>query len=301
MNTATAIDVNPVRLHAGLLLPSREASNLTSDARFRMLNTLQTSLNLDDILSMFHAELNSLLKINGMKYVNQAMNIQIGQGTNESHHCAYRLITQSDHLGEIAFYRGTRFNEQELISIETLLSTLLSPIRNALLYQVALGASLTDPLTGAGNRSSLTSNLQRELGLARRNNLQLSVLVIDIDRFKLINDTHGHGVGDLALKQLVKVINTVNRNTDLCFRYGGEEFVVVLSNTNKNGAKIIASRLCHAISKCHIGTEGGSIQIKVSIGIASHCDTDTQESLLNRADKAMYEVKRSGGNNINWL
>lgn len=301
MNTATAIDLNLVRQQAGMLLPSRDALNMVSEARFRLLNTLQTSLLLDDILAMFRTELESLVKINGMHYANQGLNIQVNHGLHDSHHCAYRLITQQDHLGEIIFYRDTRFNDHELEAIETLLSTLLSPVRNALLYRMALAASLTDPLTGAGNRSALASTLQRELGLARRNAQPLSVLVIDIDRFKYINDTHGHGVGDLVLRELVGVINRVNRSTDLCFRFGGEEFVVLLSGTNSGGAEIIAGRLCQAISECHICTDAGPIQISVSVGAASLCETDTEESLLNRADKAMYDVKRRGGNNIHWL
>lgn len=301
MNTATAIDLNLVRQQAGLGLAARETVNHTSEARFRLLNMLQTSLDVDDILAMFRNELDALVKINGMQYLNEAMNIQVSQGIQDVHHCAYRLITQNDHLGEIVFYRDSRFSDQELGAIETLLSTLLSPVRNALLYRIALAASLTDPLTGAGNRASLASNLQRELSLARRNGQHLSLLVIDIDRFKFINDTYGHHVGDLVLRELVNVINRVNRSTDLCFRFGGEEFVVLLSNTNQSGAEIIAGRLCSAVSECHICTEGGSIQISVSIGAASHCETDNEESLLNRADKAMYDVKRRGGNNVSWL
>ncbi|MDO8909099.1 MAG: GGDEF domain-containing protein [Pseudohongiella sp.] len=301
MNTATAIDLSLVRQQAGLLLPSRDSVNLVAEARFRLLNVLQTSLYLDDILKMFNDELNCLLRVSGMQYVNESLNIQVHHGDYEVHHCAYRLITQSNHLGEIVFYRETRFHDQELETVETLLSTLLSPVRNALLYRMALAASLTDPLTGAGNRSALINNLQRELALARRNAQHLSVLVIDIDKFKFINDTHGHGVGDLVLQELVNVITKVNRSTDMCFRFGGEEFVVLLSNTNRKGAEIIASRLCEAIADCHICTDSGSVQISVSIGAASNCETDTEESLINRADKAMYEVKRRGGNNINWL
>ncbi|MBU2097765.1 MAG: GGDEF domain-containing protein [Gammaproteobacteria bacterium] len=301
MNTATAIDLNLVRPIASYNAPERDTSSLTTDARLRLLNTLQTSLYLDDILNMFRAELERLVKVNGMQYSNGSMDIQTVFGSQELHHCAYRLITQGDHLGEVVFYRDSRFSDQELQTIETLLSTLLSPVRNALLYRIALAASLTDPLTGAGNRAALTNNLQRELSLARRNGQQLSLLVIDIDRFKFINDTYGHSVGDLVLRELVNVINRVNRSTDLCFRLGGEEFVVLLSNTDRNGAEIIASRLCHAISQCHICTQDGSIQISVSIGASSQCETDTEDSLLNRADKAMYNVKRHGGNHISWL
>lgn len=298
--TATAIDLSIVRPQSIAAFPARDINDLIPDARFRLLSTLQTSLYLEEVLDAFLTELNTLLKTTGMQYLHESMNIQITRGTLDAHHCDYRLITQSEQLGEISFYKNNRFSENELQTIETLLSTLLSPVRNALLYRSALAASLTDPLTGAGNRTALFANLQREMNLARRVGTQLSVLVIDIDRFKFINDTYGHGVGDLVLRELVSVISKLNRSTDLCFRLGGEEFVVLLSNTDHSGAGIVAGRLCDAISECHICTEDGAIQITVSIGVATQCQTDTEDSLLNRADKAMYDVKRSGGNNVSW-
>lgn len=307
MSTAAAIDLtvtrsaNVLSLAHGTFNPAVDASNPAAAARFRLLNTLQSSLNLDEILIMFQSEVDALLKITGIRYNNEPMDIEIVNGVQSTRQCAYRLITQSDHLGEIILYRDTRFNDNELESVESLLSLLLSPVRNALLYRIALAASLTDPLTGAGNRTAMVSNLQRETSLARRTGQQLSVLVIDIDRFKYINDTHGHSVGDLVLRELVNIINRVNRSTDLCFRMGGEEFVILLSNTNKSGAEVIANRLCKAISECHICTEDGLIQISVSIGASTQCETDTDDSLLSRADRAMYDVKRRGGNNIIWF
>lgn len=300
LTTATAIDLSVIRPHSALISSACDVTGLIPDTRFRLLNTLQTSLDLEQILSMFRAELGLLINSSGMQYLNEAMNIQITLGNRDPHHCHYRLITQSEHLGEISFYREQRFNDTELQVIETLLGTLLSPVRNALQYRSALAASLTDALTGAGNRTALFSTLRREMNLARRSGMRLSVLVVDIDRFKSINDTYGHGVGDLVLGELVKVINKLNRSTDLCFRLGGEEFVVLLSNTDHGGANIVANRLCEAISNCSICTDDGAIQITVSIGVTTQCETDTEESLLNRADKAMYDVKRSGGNFVSW-
>jgi len=296
LSTATTIDINRIRQQTAVLAVTNDAVSPLTETRFRLLNNLQTSLNIDTILQMFEQELSMLLSIKGLRYVCEPHNIQVSHGYVATHSCNYRLITQKDHLGEVTLYRDTRFTDQDLNAIETLLGLLLSPLRNGLQYRVALNASMTDPLTGAGNRSALNIALARETSLAQRYQQELSVMVIDIDKFKQINDRHGHSAGDNVLQELVQLINRVNRSTDLCYRYGGEEFVVVLSKTGKAGAAVIAERLRAAIESIRICADDGPIQITASIGVACFKAGDSEQSMLHRADKAMYQVKRSGGN-----
>lgn len=301
ISTAIAIDLSRVRQQSMLQLAARGNSNPLVDARFRLLNSLQTSLDLDVILEIFRQELASVIRVSGFFYSNYPAKVQIHKGSMNLHSCAYRLISQSDNLGELTFYRDKRFNEYELDTLEALLSALLCPVRNALLYQKAIAASLTDPLTGTGNRQALFSQLSREASLARRYQQPMSLLMIDIDKFKSINDTYGHATGDLVLQDLINVMTKDNRSTDLCFRYGGEEFVVLLGNTDKEGAQVIAKRLCKAISESRICSESGLLQITVSIGVSTMLASEDHDSLLKRADKAMYQVKSLGGNDIAWL
>lgn len=267
-----------------------------AQTRYRLLTRLQSSLDLEKILTLFHEETSALVDHCGLVYVNEAQQIQKSVGSMELHSCSYRLITQRDNLGEIVLYHSARFNDTDLDCIESLLSTLLCPLRNALQYQAAIDASMTDPLTGAGNRLAMMTSLEHELNLARRYHHELSLLVIDIDKFKKINDTEGHTAGDNVLQEMVRLINKVNRNTDRCYRYGGEEFVVVLSKTDKYGAMVIAERLREAVASLRICAESGPLQITVSIGAASFAETDNSQLLLNRADKAMYKIKNEGGN-----
>ena len=245
---------------------------------------------------LFHEERSELVAHCVLRYTHETQQLQLSVGNVERHSCSYRLITQGDNLGEIVLYHNTRFSESDLDAIETLLSTLLCPLRNALLYRAAIDASMTDPLTGAGNRLAMMTTLNHELNLARRYDHELSVLVMDIDKFKNINDTEGHAAGDNVLRELVRLINKVNRNTDLCYRYGGEEFVVVLSKTDKYGAMVIAERLREAVAGLRICAESGSLQVTVSIGVASFTQSDNTEDLLKRADMAMYQIKNEGGN-----
>lgn len=273
-----------------------DSSKPLSHTRYRMLTRLQTTLDLDKILTLFHEESSEVVAHCGLLYTHEAQQLQLSVGNVELHSCSYRLITQGDNLGEIVLYHNARFSESDLDMIETLLSTLLCPLRNALLYRAAIDASMTDPLTGAGNRLAMMTTLTHELNLARRYDHELSVLVMDIDKFKKINDTEGHAAGDNVLRELVRLINKINRNTDLCYRYGGEEFVVVLSKTDKYGAMVIAERLRDAVAGLRICAESGPLQVTVSIGVASFAQPDSTEDLLNRADKAMYKIKNEGGN-----
>jgi diguanylate cyclase (GGDEF)-like protein len=267
-----------------------------SQTRYRLLTRLQSSLDLNTVLTLFHEESSSLVDYCGLVYVNEATKLQVSVGDVELHSCSYRLITQRDNLGEIVLYHNTRFDDADLDIIETLLSTLLCPLRNALQYRVAIEASMTDSLTGAGNRLAMMTNLEHELNLARRYHHELSLLVIDIDKFKKINDSEGHVTGDTVLQEMVRLIAKVNRNTDRVYRYGGEEFVVVLSKTDKYGALVIAERLREAVAGLRICAESGPLHITISIGASTFNDNDNTEDLLKRADKAMYQIKNRGGN-----
>ena len=282
-----------------LAFDSTDGISPLAAARYRLLCILQTTLDVEEILMMFRRELQTLVPVSGMAY--HGHDIELSWGKHHSHSCHYRLITQRDNLGELTFYRDTRFNANELETVESLLGVLLPPLRNALLYSQAVAASLTDPLTGAGNRLAMSSHIKREISLSRRYQQPLSVLVIDIDKFKSINDTYGHAVGDTVLQELAALIRRINRSTDLCFRYGGEEFVILLSNTNPAGAMTIAERLCTAVSESQIFTETGVVQFTISIGVSTIAETDNEHTLIQRADKAMYQSKNNGGNKVCFL
>jgi len=219
-------------------------------------------------------------------------------GEKARHSCGYRLITQQDNLGEICFYNNKRFSEQVLEMIEIVLGVLVSPLRNTLNYRDALTASLTDPLTGAGNRIAMNDTLKREIELAKRHNEDLALLMIDLDNFKAVNDKHGHIVGDLVLKKVVDALKLVNRQTDLSFRYGGEEFVVLLNKTDLDGAKVIGDRIRKSVEALRINLTQDSLQVTISIGASAQLANDNMESLLQRADTALYQAKNEGKNRV---
>lgn len=153
--------------------------------------------------------------------------------------------------------------------------------------------ALTDPLTHLFNRRMGIANLDQEVARAQRQKCALTILMIDLDDFKRLNDRHGHLQGDLALRATAEVLRKTMRKSDTVCRYGGEEFLVVLPNTNAEDSAILAARLFTAVEER--GREMG-LPVTVSIGQASIRPGDSAESLLQRADKALYASKSLGRN-----
>lgn len=277
---------------------SKGVSQGIIDLRPRLTAILQRSLDLPELLTLFFSEIQSVVHTDSCRYENTAENVSIELGSKSSHPARFRLLTQDDFLGEVEFTRKTKFCHKEIKSLETLIATLIYPIRNALRYREALKSALTDSLTGAGNRVALNSNLNREFDLVTRHESPFSVLMVDIDRFKSINDRYGHAAGDHVLKSVVNEINCTIRCADMTFRLGGEEFVILLSNTGQEGALIIAERLRAAIAGLSCVYDEKEIPVTISIGAATWQQGESKEEILERADKAVYAAKKGGRNQV---
>ncbi len=160
--------------------------------------------------------------------------------------------------------------------------------------------SRTDALTGLANRRWLDETLPRLLTRAATDGSPLSLALLDIDHFKTVNDTWGHGVGDRVLTAVAEVIRCVVRPTDFAARVGGEEMLIILPATPIEGARIAAERVRHAIRGASILDDAGRElpMITASFGVAGREDADTPDTLLARADGWLYEAKRSGRDRV---
>ena len=164
--------------------------------------------------------------------------------------------------------------------------------------------TITDPLTGIFNRRFLDRRLQEELLRAKRHDLELSLMLLDIDHFKKVNDTWGHQNGDIVLKHLAQLLTDTLRQIDLVARYGGEEFVILVPHTAKKEASALAERLRRTVEQrpALITTSEGiyhELRITVSIGISClFSEEDAPCDILERADKALYQAKETGRNRV---
>lgn len=161
--------------------------------------------------------------------------------------------------------------------------------------------SLTDDLTGLDNRRALTQQAKQGLALAKRQHHPYSIALIDIDHFKLLNDRYGHPVGDQVLQQVATTLRELVRHMDHLARVGGEEFCLLMPNTDEAGARQLCERLRQGIATMIMPEAADNAQLTVSIGIAccaDHCSAEQFERLYSEADQALYIAKREGRNRI---
>jgi len=176
------------------------------------------------------------------------------------------------------------------------LQTAVALMRISLLEQ----ENIADPLTGVFNRRYLDRRLSEEVARARRHGLPLSILLIDIDLFKRINDGHGHQVGDQVLVSFAELVNRMLREPDILARYGGEEFMVIAPQTPHQGAVVLAERLRKRLESNSFSLGTLEIRLTCSIGVASMGgELDCAEKLVNAADENLYRAKREGRNRVN--
>jgi two-component system, cell cycle response regulator len=201
-------------------------------------------------------------------------------------------------LGQVALSPGRRgLSRDERRFISLIENELGGPLQMASLVSEAKRLAATDSLTGLLNRRAFTERVQ----VARaRDSKNFSLLILDIDHFKKINDTRGHDVGDIVLKRVSKLLQTTARKRDVVARWGGEEFVIALPSSPDIGARIAAERVRRIIADETIeAAQGVPLTVTVSIGIATAIGaTDTLDELIKRADKALYSAKSRGRNRV---
>lgn len=216
-------------------------------------------------------------------------------------------------LMDVGSTNGTLLNDAELENIvelrtgdriqvgSTIFKYLSASDLEAALHEQIFSNATTDALTGLRSKRHLTDELAREFSRARRYNRKFSLLMIDIDHFKTVNDRYGHQVGDITLRAVASNVLSCLHSDDLAARYGGEEFVVLLLETKLEDAVAIAERICRAIAELTISYREASLQVTVSIGCAEYSHADENEiRLFERADQRMYAAKEAGRNTVRW-
>ncbi|MEJ1224855.1 diguanylate cyclase (GGDEF) domain-containing protein [Pseudomonas sp. NFACC32-1] len=286
------------RLGLGQPSPLATRSVTLQQLRQQLGQQLQTSLEPQRVLGLFFREVQRLVPLDALAYQHKPSDLRMEFGQRGHHVLSYNLSHEGEDLGELIFRRNQRFTDPEQHDLESVMSTLLFPLRNALLYRVATQSALRDPLTGTGNRIAMDQTLEREIDMSRRHMQPLSLLMLDIDHFKRINDTHGHGVGDEVLRTVAESIKQQLRNVDMVFRFGGEEFLILLSNTSREAAAMVGERLRYAAQVQDYFVAGTRIELTVSLGCATLLPGESAESLLRRVDSALYVAKREGRNRL---
>jgi diguanylate cyclase (GGDEF)-like protein len=202
---------------------------------------------------------------------------------------------------------GAAFGENEVNLCRLVAEASFFSLKNASLYEALRvekdklkEISITDPLTGIYNHNFFYKRLDEEFDRASRYGMPLSVVMMDIDNFKEINDTYGHIVGDRVLKKISELFKESVRKSDVIARYGGEEFAEILTYTQKNGAAEEAERLRKLVSELTFDGVEAELKVTLSLGVAEYNEDKIKNSgeLVDRADRALYKAKNEGKNRV---
>jgi len=211
------------------------------------------------------------------------------------------LILLDQVVGVISMqnYEPHAYSPEQIRLFEMIATQAAIAVQNARLYDQMKHMAITDAVTGLFTRRHFTSMGSGEVERALRYNRQLSVLMVDLDHFKLVNDTYGHNSGDVVLQIVAQVCRQALRATDIVGRWGGEEFAIVLPEADSDGASLIAERIRRMMAEQEMRAGNNIIHVTVSIGVATLSQTyNSLEILIDRADRALYMAKQSGRNRV---
>ena len=269
--------------------PAQRAPGL---AELELSNRLHRQLDLRKLLELFLEELRLTLPVEGLCYSppDSAECFVAGRGTSRT--LRSRLHLDGEYLGQIE----AQVRDELHSPLAALLAPLAAPLGNALQHHRLTLRARKDPLTGLGNRMALDAALATEVARAQRFGQPFALLIADIDHFKRINDSLGHSAGDQVIRAVATQARDCLRPYDQAFRFGGEEFVVILSQTSLAKGMQIAERIRKRIAqRCSLDTTTTG-KITVSIGAAEIRDAETVDGLFDRADRALYRAKSEGRN-----
>lgn len=261
---------------------------------FDFLIALQTSLDVQQLLETFSLRLQADFAHRGIRLetfwndvIQSPSDFAFGQVGG---HCKRMLLqVGGQELGWLEIFASDAADSRQQRTIDRLLACLIHPLYNAIRYERLTRQAMLDDLTGVGNRAAMSKALGHEIARAERreDDSALSLMVLDLDGFKALNDDHGHLAGDQALRRFARSLNKHLRETDQLFRYGGDEFVVILPDADAKAAGDIARRLAAKVAE-----DCREPVLRASSGVAQWCPGMSARGLFAAADEAMYRSKR---------
>lgn len=280
------------------LVQNHKSWSESPDVLTRLTRRLSTTLSLEVQMGILAEEMNSVVPFDCMTYRHQiaSRDFVYATGMGGPHRCDYRLNLEGQFFGSLTFSRKKRFSEKELEGIELILSAAICPIRNACMYIAVEQTALTDALTGIPNKRAMDDAMARATSLGDRHGMENSLILCDLDRFKAINDQYGHVVGDHVLQLAAKELQKAIRTSDEVYRFGGEEFAIILPQTNEADARAVADRIRQFMRTIRVNCGESTIAVTTSCGVAMRMQEEDAAHWLARADEALYRAKANGRN-----
>lgn len=258
---------------------------------YEVTKELSQSLEEQDVLSAFKEKVSAIFNLTGCSFIKSPL--------LENKSSEYSLFKISASSAGAQYFAVSDFGKINRAKTLVLLGELELFLKRARLYKEIQELSITDSLTGVYVRRYFLERFTEELSRAKQSGFALTFLILDVDNFKSINDTYGHLAGDAALLGIAGILQSSLRSIDMCARFGGEEFCLMLPETIKEQAFSAAQRLRLKVQEARLKAFNETLACTVSIGIASYPDdADQVNALIDKADKALYKAKAQGRNRV---
>jgi len=260
----------------------------SAQRRLALMEQLQCTLELESILNIFAMEASKHFSFSGLYFTkdNERTSIRgCKKGKAERH---FNLKHNNELLGVLTYSINMPISFSTRKVLNELHQSLIHPIVNAIKYKEAIALAMQDSLTGLANRRYFDEQLKRAMHHANRHERQVGLVVADLNKFKIINDTYGHHVGDDILKSFAKALQASVRDSDSVFRFGGDEFAIIVEEASAESLNVIEARIQEAISHDEFLTK---YNVSCSLGYTFMRKDDDETSFFERSDQALYKQK----------
>ncbi len=270
------------------------------------VQTVTATLDLGGVIERINEHLAGHLEHSGWVFTSDEDETWQG-GEIDRHRIEYALSYNGTDIGTLALLRGRRFDDQEQALVESILGLAAPALHNAWRFRRLRANLERDELTGLGNRRAFEVQGEQWLADCLRQDRPLSLLAVDLDHFKQLNDRFGHTVGDEVLREVARTLREATRQSDLSIRMGGEEFLVLLPGADLRAGMDCAERIRQAIDRIRVPARAedgaptasdGVATITASVGVSSLGRHTTLQSLYQKADEALYAAKASGRDRV---
>lgn len=273
------------------------ACSETFQRQGKLAEQLQTTLDIEQLLALYGKEIQQTLGISSLTFAADELVFAVfGYLEQQPQHTA-AIYADGEYLGELVYSKTNGFSAADIRKLNHYHQKLVFPLRNAMRYARVRRQAMHDHMTGVGNRLLMEEALVRAKASQARFDIPYIVVILDLDSFKEVNDKAGHLVGDRILQRFTRAVKAQLRGYDEVFRYGGDEFVLLLKDADKQNAIQVFERIQLSLkhdsmlSDYHIGCSGGATSLNVK-------QVEDEQVLLARADTALYEAKLRGKNKI---
>ena len=263
----------------------------TSDSvqrKLALMEQLQCTLDLDKILNIFAMEASKFVSFSGLYFTQGAIKASIKGSRKAKSEREFKLKINHEFLGVLTYAVNSPISLTNYKILEELHQSLIHPIHNAILYQKAMSLAMQDGLTGLANRRYFDEQIKRAMHHANRQKRQVGLMVCDLNKFKVINDTYGHHIGDEILVSFARALETSVRDSDSVFRFGGDEFSIIVEDASDTALCVIENRIRFTLEQDPLLSK---YNVGCSLGYTFMNRADDEKSFFERADKALYRQK----------